>query len=435
MASGITSTEKKLMQSIQSRYPKEEQSKDDHLREKLAIDRLIKLEREHRDILVPITWQLRLKLALDVCSGLCYMHDLRPPILHRDLKSPNIFPPRSLVGLPPDVLFFFNPEATPLAKVADFGLSIRLMGSEQLKVTTVDSPMANINPIWAAPEVLSRSEYSRAADIYAIGLILWELLVRERPFHDVPITLGPRVLMERIIEGHRPAVPPHLKTDPLASEYIQVMEQCWAPNPLSRPTIRSVKDALLLFAHVNLGVQQSQLIREGSSSSPSPVSQWQLVHPHHAVQFAPEVALRPIPDGKNCPYCHQGYTLFFRKRSHCITCSAFGCNRCVRSGACHRSTEQSPAQSVMQPTCLCILPNPLEHQIWLGFDNGWVGMYQTSDVPNKTVYCAAQDAHLLSVSALTFSNFVWSGSSCGLMRVWSLYLPTDEGLKDLLTLR
>src|SRR3989338_7405355 len=273
MASEITSTETELMQSIQSRYSKEEQSKDDHLREKLAIDRLIKLEREHRDILVPITWPLRLKLALDICSGLCYMHELRPPILHRDLKSPNIFLTRSLVGIPQDVSFLFNPEATPLAKVADFGLSIRLMGSDQLRVTTVDSPMANINPIWAAPEVLSRSEYSRAADVYAMGLILWELLVRERPFYEVPTNLLPRVLVEKIIEGHRPAVPPHLKTDPLASEYIRLMEQCWAPNPLSRPTIRSVKDALLLFAQVNLGVQTSQLIRAGSSSSPSHVSQ------------------------------------------------------------------------------------------------------------------------------------------------------------------
>jgi tRNA A-37 threonylcarbamoyl transferase component Bud32 len=35
-------------------------------------------------------WNVRLKIALDICSGLDYMHGFQPPIIHRDLKSPNI---------------------------------------------------------------------------------------------------------------------------------------------------------------------------------------------------------------------------------------------------------------------------------------------------------------------------------------------------------
>jgi Leucine-rich repeat (LRR) protein/GTPase SAR1 family protein len=42
---------------------------------------------EHRE---DFDWKVRLKIALDICSGLDYMHGFQPPIIHRDLKSPNI---------------------------------------------------------------------------------------------------------------------------------------------------------------------------------------------------------------------------------------------------------------------------------------------------------------------------------------------------------
>jgi serine/threonine protein kinase len=37
-----------------------------------------------------LTWPLRIKIALDVAAGLEFLHSSCPPIIHRDLKSPNI---------------------------------------------------------------------------------------------------------------------------------------------------------------------------------------------------------------------------------------------------------------------------------------------------------------------------------------------------------
>lgn len=37
------------------------------------------------------SWPLRIRIARDVAKGIRYLHQLTPPIIHRDLRSPNIF--------------------------------------------------------------------------------------------------------------------------------------------------------------------------------------------------------------------------------------------------------------------------------------------------------------------------------------------------------
>lgn len=38
-----------------------------------------------------IPWPLRWKIALDIAKGMRYLHSFKPPIVHRDLRSPNVF--------------------------------------------------------------------------------------------------------------------------------------------------------------------------------------------------------------------------------------------------------------------------------------------------------------------------------------------------------
>lgn len=38
-----------------------------------------------------LTWPARIRVAIDVAQGMSFLHSAVPPVLHRDLKSPNIF--------------------------------------------------------------------------------------------------------------------------------------------------------------------------------------------------------------------------------------------------------------------------------------------------------------------------------------------------------
>jgi serine/threonine protein kinase len=69
------------------------------------------------------------KVALDVALGINYLHSRRPPLLHRDLKSPNVL---------------LSEEG--VAKIADVG-----MVRSQVKELVTAQPV--MTPLWAAPEV------------------------------------------------------------------------------------------------------------------------------------------------------------------------------------------------------------------------------------------------------------------------------------------
>ena len=73
------------------------------------------------------------KVALDVALGINYLHSRRPPLLHRDLKSPNVL---------------LSEEG--VAKIADVG-----MVRSQVKELVTAQPV--MTPLWAAPEVCSPS--------------------------------------------------------------------------------------------------------------------------------------------------------------------------------------------------------------------------------------------------------------------------------------
>jgi serine/threonine-protein kinase ULK/ATG1 len=81
-------------------------------------------------------------------------------ILHRDLKPSNIL-------LHKDIL-----------KIADFGFCKRLMSPYELTLTMVGSP------IYMAPEILKGQPYTIKADVWSLGVVLYELLFGICPYED-----------------------------------------------------------------------------------------------------------------------------------------------------------------------------------------------------------------------------------------------------------
>lgn len=118
----------------------------------------------------------RMQLFLDVCDAVAYAH--RNLIVHRDLKPANILVTRQ-----------------GHVKLLDFGIA-KLIDQDTLELTC--SAAAPLTPLSAAPEQLLGQPITTATDIYALGLLLFELLTGTRPWQLVggPIAQAVRVILD-----------------------------------------------------------------------------------------------------------------------------------------------------------------------------------------------------------------------------------------------
>jgi len=120
----------------------------------------------------------RLALFAQVCEAVAFAH--RNLVIHRDLKPDNIF-----VNAHGDV------------KLLDFGIA-KLLDVAGLP-READNTIAPFTPDYAAPEQLSGEPVTTATDIYALGVLLFELLTGERPLRTrgLPSTHAMKLILDR----------------------------------------------------------------------------------------------------------------------------------------------------------------------------------------------------------------------------------------------
>ncbi len=175
----------------------------------------------------PLSRSFRLQIALDIAMGMSVLESSVPPLIHRDLKSPNIL-----------MVTDRGESEAPCCKVTDFGLSKQLFGN--LAARDV------FNPDWLAPEIMLNQPYTMSSDVFSYGIILWELVALQHPFDEYCSRfLGmPDALKEEAIANQhlRPSLPPAERCEPW---FAKLITSCWDPVPDSRPTFRQVVIELL----------------------------------------------------------------------------------------------------------------------------------------------------------------------------------------------
>ncbi len=121
-----------------------------------------------------LSLERRLRIFVAVCGAVQYAH--QHAVVHRDLKPANI-----LVG-PGDV-----------PKVVDFGIAKLVEAPAAANGTMTGAAGAPLTPNYASPEQIRGLPATTASDVYALGVVLYELASGTRPYDTEGQTLD-RVL-------------------------------------------------------------------------------------------------------------------------------------------------------------------------------------------------------------------------------------------------
>lgn len=195
-----------------------------------------------------------IRMCLSIACGICHLHTEifgtkgKPAIAHRDIKSKNILVKR-------------NGECC----IADFGLAVKYV-SENNELDFGTNPKVGTRR-YMAPEVLSETinmscfEFLKRADMYSLGLVLWEvarrcasesggkyLLVDEYqlPYSNlVPPDPSFDDMHEVVCQkGLRPEIPLRWHSNEVLKTMSKVTQECWHANPAARLTALRVKKTL-----------------------------------------------------------------------------------------------------------------------------------------------------------------------------------------------
>ncbi|KAF5900975.1 serine/threonine-protein kinase Nek11, partial [Clarias magur] len=145
-------------------------------------------------------WLVQLLLGVD------YMHERR--ILHRDLKTKNVFLKKNVV------------------KIGDLGVSCLLMGSCDLATTFTGTPY------YMSPEVLGHRGYDSKSDMWSLGCILYEMCCLKHAFEGQNFL----AVVQKIMESSTPSLP-----EKYSPELNSLMQRMLEKSPALRA---SAADAL-----------------------------------------------------------------------------------------------------------------------------------------------------------------------------------------------
>jgi serine/threonine protein kinase len=157
----------------------------------------------------------------EIASALIAAHD--KGIVHRDLK--------------PDNVFMLNvPGRWPEVRLLDWGLA-KLLTPSGMYRTATGSVLGT--PVYMSPEQARASDLVDArTDIYALGVVSYELLSGRVPFHR-------KTSIDTLLAHQDDAVPSlALRTPGLPEELVQLIEAMLAKDPADRPTLNAVRAVL-----------------------------------------------------------------------------------------------------------------------------------------------------------------------------------------------
>ncbi|KAK7257075.1 hypothetical protein RIF29_30782 [Crotalaria pallida] len=194
---------------------------------------------------IQFDWRTRTRICIGVARGLAFLHEeVRPHIVHRDIKASNIL---------------LDKDLTP--KISDFGLA-KLIPSHMTHVSTRVAGTIG----YLAPEYAIRGQLTRKADIYSFGVLLVEI-VSGRCNTNASLPIGDQYILEKTYELYERGELVGLVDISLngffdaeeACKILKIALLCTQDNPKLRPSMSSV--VKMLTGEMDIG--ESKITKPG----------------------------------------------------------------------------------------------------------------------------------------------------------------------------
>ncbi|XP_035680684.1 serine/threonine-protein kinase Nek1-like isoform X2 [Branchiostoma floridae] len=193
---------------------------------------------------------------VQLCLALKHVHDRK--ILHRDIKSQNIFLMRD-----------------GAIKLGDFGIARVLNNTMELARTCIGTPY------YLSPEMCENRPYNNKSDIWALGCVLYEMCTLKHAFEAGNM----KNLVLKIIRGSYPPVSPRY-----SYELRNLVAQLFKRNPRDRPSINSILRKNFISKRIEKFLSQAEFQEEFSHT---------VLHKQHPLAAKPPVraAQKPVAVG------------------------------------------------------------------------------------------------------------------------------------------
>ncbi|XP_008113420.2 serine/threonine-protein kinase Nek1 isoform X2 [Anolis carolinensis] len=153
---------------------------------------------------------------VQICLALKHVHDRK--ILHRDIKSQNIFLTKN-----------------GTIQLGDFGIARVLNSTVELARTCIGTPY------YLSPEICENKPYNNKSDIWALGCVLYEMCTLKHAFEAGNM----KNLVLKIISGSFPPVSTHY-----SHELRSLISQLFKRNPRDRPSVNSILEKVFIVKRI-----------------------------------------------------------------------------------------------------------------------------------------------------------------------------------------